>query len=163
MPCDVHAMSCNVNAMSCYVNAMSCDVDAMPCHVNAISCNVNAKSCDVGVVSYVKGHACAMNSCRCSGPPTASPWVRAPEYCGCQPGPTGVSPWPGCHDDREPARCCADAVLVVPAMCCLVCWDNWYFLLTETLKINIRENVTPTANRLITKKYIYAKKANAIN
>ena len=46
------------------------------------------------------------------------PRVRAPGSCGCQPGPTGVSSWSGCHEDRTPASavlllccCCAVAVL----------------------------------------------------
>ena len=37
---------------------------------------------------------------------------RAPVYCGCPPGPTGVSSWPGCHENRAPhlARCCGVSV-----------------------------------------------------
>ena len=58
------------------------------------------------------------------GPPTASPWPRAPAYCGCQSGPTGVSKWPRCHDDTAPARCCAATVLAVRAMCWIARWHK---------------------------------------
>ena len=50
------------------------------------------------------------------GPTTASPWLRAPMCCGCHLGPTGASSWPGCSDERAPARCCSASVLHVRAM-----------------------------------------------